>query len=96
MPKLDLPVGRAVRAQIKADQVILARQPVSGISVRNQLPAQVVALTEGDGMIDVEMEIGGRLFAEISPQACADLALAPGMQVTALIKSAAIRPVGSR
>jgi len=90
VPLLDLPAGSPVRAQIKADHVILARGLVPGLSVRNQLPGRVVALTPMGGMIDVLLDVGCPLHAELTYESCRELQLAPGMAITALVKSAAI------
>jgi molybdate transport system ATP-binding protein len=90
VPRLELPKGSAVRARIAADHVILARQKVEGLSVRNQLPGRVIALEPRGAMVDVLVDIGCPLHAELTLQACQDLALAPGMAVMALIKSSAI------
>jgi molybdate transport system ATP-binding protein len=90
VPRLDLPAGSRVRARIAADHVILARGPVPGLSVRNQIPGQVLALTPIGAMVDVLLDVGCPLHAELTPDACRELQLAPGVAVTALIKSAAI------
>jgi molybdate transport system ATP-binding protein len=90
VPRLDLPLGSRVRARIAADQVILAKAPVNGLSVRNQLPARVISLSVMGGLVDVLLDIGCPLHAELTLDACQDLDLVPGLAVTALIKSAAI------
>ena len=90
VPRLDLPAGSAVRARIAADHVILARGPVTGLSVRNQIPARVDSLTPMGNLVDVLLDVGCPLHAELTQDSCAELQLEPGMAVTALIKSAAI------
>ena len=89
-PRLDLPAGSAVRVRISADQVILARGKTDGLSVRNQLAGFIVSMTPHGGLVDVLLDIGCPLHAELTEEACRDLDLMPGMQVVALIKSAAI------
>jgi molybdate transport system ATP-binding protein len=90
VPRLDLAPGSAVRARIPADHVILALQPVEGLSVRNQVAGTVLSLTPAGALVDVAVDVGVRLHAELTPDACRELGLAPGKPVTALIKSAAI------
>jgi len=90
VPRLDLAAGSAVRARIPADHVILALKPVEGLSVRNQLAGTVLSLTPAGSLVDVSVDVGVPLHAELTPDACRDLALAPGKPVTVLIKSAAI------
>jgi molybdate transport system ATP-binding protein len=91
VPRLALPVGSTLRARIAADHVIVARQTVAGLSVRNQLPGVVTAINEEHGMVDVEIDIGCPLHAEMTYEACRDLELRPGLAVVALIKAAAIQ-----
>jgi len=90
VPRLDLAAGRAVRARIPADHVILALGPLEGLSVRNQVPGTVLSLTPSGALMDVAVDVGVRLHAELTPDACRELGLEPGKPVTALIKSAAI------
>lgn len=90
VPKLDLAPGSAVRARIAADHVILATGEVEGLSVRNRLRGRIVSLRPAGTLVDVTVDIGSPLHAELTPSACADLGLEPGREVTVLIKSAAI------
>ena len=90
VPRLDLAPGSTVRARIPADHVILAKGPVEGLSVRNQVAGTVLSLTPVGALIDVAIDVGATLHAELTPDACRELALEPGKPVTALIKSAAV------
>ena len=90
VPLLDLAPGSTVRARIPADHVILARQPVEGLSVRNQVPGVIASLRPLGALVDVTVDIGRPLHAELTADACREMGLAPGMPVIALIKSAAI------
>jgi len=90
VPLLTLAPGSAVRARIPADHVILARRPVEGLSVRNQITGKVAALAEFGSLVDVTVDVGRPLHAELTADAARELALEPGMEITALIKSAAI------
>lgn len=89
-PLLDLPPGGTVRARIPADHVILASHPVAGLSVRNQLPGKIVALKPHGALVEVTVDVGSPLQAELTVDAVREMALTPGMPVTVLIKSAAI------
>lgn len=85
---LDLTPGTSVRALIKSTEVSLATAPVEGLSIRNQLPGTVTAITPGAAMASVEVAVdGNELTAAITKDAAADLALAAGTPVVALIKS---------
>ena len=90
LPRLDLAPGSAVRARIPADHVILARRPVDGLSVRNQIAGKVVSLRPAGALVDVTVDIGCPLHAELTADSCRDLGLEPGGAVTVLIKGAAI------
>ena len=58
------------------------------LSARNQIPATVTAITAGEAIANVELNAGGiRLVASITAEAARELGLAPGSQVTAVIKA---------
>ncbi len=90
VPLLDIAPGSAVRARIPADHVILARRPVAGLSVRNQIAGRISALAPFGALVDVTVDIGRPLHAELTADAVQALGLEPGMEITALIKSAAV------
>ena len=59
------------------------------LSIRNQLPGTVTAVTAGEAMATVKVRLGGGqdLTAAITLEAVKDLGLAEGSAVTALVKS---------
>jgi molybdopterin-binding protein len=58
------------------------------LSARNQLPAQVVSVTQGEAIANVELDVQGlRLVASITVEAAKELGLEPGKQVTAVVKA---------
>ncbi len=85
------PAGESARIRIQASDVSLTLAQPSGTSIRNILRAQVVQCLEVNGQIEVQLRVSGRLlWARISPWARDDLAIAPGQQVFAQIKSVSI------
>ncbi|MFH8683509.1 molybdopterin-binding protein [Streptomyces lydicus] len=89
--ELGIEQGSAVRTLIKSTEVALATGAVAGLSIRNQLPGTVSAVTTGGAMAGVKVAVaGGELTAAITKDAVEDLGLAPGSEVTALIKSTEI------
>lgn len=84
-------LGDPVRLRIRARDVSLAKGPVRGISIRNQIPATVTEIETDDGAFaEVRLECAGqRLRARVSRMAIEDMGLSPGQTVTALIKSIA-------
>jgi molybdopterin-binding protein len=58
------------------------------LSARNQIPARVVAVSEGASIANVELDVGGlRLMASITVEAARELGLGEGREVTAVIKA---------
>jgi molybdopterin-binding protein len=58
------------------------------LSARNQISARVTGITRGEATANVELDANGvRLVASITVEAANELGLAPGSEVTALIKA---------
>jgi molybdopterin-binding protein len=58
------------------------------LSARNQIPAKITGITQGEAIANVQLEAGGvRLVASITVEAVRDLGLAEGQEVTAIIKA---------
>jgi molybdate transport system ATP-binding protein len=86
--------GEDVRVQIRARDVSLALERPAAISVLNILEATVVDVSPARGSASqslVRLEAGrSLLLSRITRRSVAELALAPGRRVWALVKSAAI------
>ena len=83
----------AKRLRVLARDVSLATVQPQGLSILNQLPITIAALHPGgQGRVTVACTLadGQPLLAEITAYSCQALALAPGMQAFALIKSVAL------
>jgi len=89
----DVPVGARLRLQLLARDIILAVQPVQGLSVRNALASTVVGLTDDDyGAVLVRLDVGGAtVLARITHDARQALGLRPGDAVWTLVKAASTR-----
>lgn len=86
--ELGLASGSAVQALVKATEVSLATGPVEGLSIRNRLPGTVTEVTSGGAMAQVKVRVaGGELTSAITRDAVAELGLAVGSEVVALLKS---------
>ena len=58
------------------------------ISARNQLRGTVRQINKGEAIANVELDVAGnRLIASITVEAVEELGLAPGAEVTAIIKA---------
>ena len=82
-----------MRLQLLARDVILATQPVQGLSVRNAIAGTVSAIrADGYGAILVSVDIGGVIvLARIMHNALLSLHLEPGDAVWALVKAVSTR-----
>ncbi|WP_338702969.1 TOBE domain-containing protein [Streptomyces sp. Q6] len=85
---LGLAEGAVVRALVKSTDVALATGPVTGLSIRNQVRGTVTDVATGGAMASVKVSVGGgELTAAVTKDAVADLGLAAGSCVVALMKS---------
>ncbi len=58
------------------------------LSARNQIPATVTGISQGEAIANVELDAGGvRLVASITVEAVRALGLSVGSQVTAVVKA---------
>jgi molybdopterin-binding protein len=58
------------------------------LSARNQIPAKVTSITRGEATANVALDAcGSRLVASITVEAADELKLAPGSDVTVVIKA---------
>jgi molybdate transport system ATP-binding protein len=82
--------GRTVRLRIRARDVAIAVGEPGRLSIRNRLAATVTAIDPGPApMVAVTLDAAGTtLVASITRDAVEALGLAPGIAVTALVKTA--------
>jgi molybdate transport system ATP-binding protein len=80
-------------ACVRAEEVVLEPAPGAPTSARNQLPGTVVSLAPEGALARVVLDCGFRLVALVTRQAAAELGLAPGRPVAALLKAPAVRLV---
>jgi molybdopterin-binding protein len=58
------------------------------LSARNQLPARVTGISQGEAIANVELDANGvRLVASITVEAVRELGLQEGSEVTAVVKA---------
>ena len=97
VPELDLPVGAALRLRIRARDVAISIAPPQGLSIRNVLRGRVARLVPmPPALVEVELDLAGSpLAARITRRSAVELGLAPGSDVWALIKSAALERPGA-
>lgn len=81
--------GRRGAIWLRADQVLLATEPPHALSARNVLEGRIISVrTESDQSILIEVSAAvGSLLSRVTPQAAAELELAPGRPVWAVAKA---------
>lgn len=92
LPRVDGDPGARLRVRIMAHEVILSRARPVGLSAQNILSGKVRAVLPGDGPgVMVHLAIGeDEIVARITRRAAADLNLAPGDTVHAILKSMSV------
>ena len=93
VPASGFAVGDGVRVRILARDVSLALAPPEATSIQNALRGTVVAIedTVEPAMARVSVAVGGQtVLARVTHRAVASLALEPGSDVVALVKTAAL------
>jgi len=73
--------------QFSPRDVIIARHEVTGLSVRNQLCGKVCRIVPAQQAIFVAIDVGQIIWAEVTPQAAAELQLQPGVEAVCLVKT---------
>jgi molybdate transport system ATP-binding protein len=81
------PPGSTAYVSVHRGEIALSRQAVAGISIRNQVPGRIVRVEHHGAGVQVRIDIGVPLTAEITPKACRELALREGETVYCLIKT---------
>ncbi len=88
VPRLSQPPGTRVLLEVRADDIILARQPIAGLSARNQLPRSVERIVHHGPEAEAFVITGGLtwIVSLIAP-AVDQLELTAGSQVQLIVKS---------
>ena len=92
VPNVDALPGEPVRVRIRARDVALALEAPRSASFQNVLPGIVHSIGEEFGaLVEVAVDVGPtRLVARITRKAAAELGLAAGVPVHALVKAVSI------
>jgi molybdate transport system ATP-binding protein len=87
LPIAEPPARSPAFLQFRPADVTLARSDVAGLSVRNHLSGRVCQVLSVQSAVFVAVDIGQILWAEITPQAAAELQLSTGTEVVCLLKA---------
>jgi molybdate transport system ATP-binding protein len=94
-PLCDAAPGSAVDVGFYADDVLLCLAKPVGLSARNALPGTVRSVDTVASDVLVTLTTGtATLLSRITPAAARELALVPGMNAVAVVKSAAVHHLG--
>ena len=93
VPSRRASVGRRVRVQVRASEVVIATEPPCGLAQENLLEGRISALTvEATGSRLVEVDVGGpRLLSRASANRASELGLGVGQKVWLVVSSASVR-----
>lgn len=87
LPNLESEPSAPVFVQFSPADVTLSRHDVAGLSIRNQLHGKVRQLVDVPDGVFVAVDVGQILWSEVTRESAKELALAPGADVTCLIKT---------
>ncbi len=87
VPLHDAPIGGSLTFGLRADDILLARHAVSGISAQNILEGRVAKIVRHGAEIEVLIDCGTRFVASIVPAAIDSLGLQAGSSVCMIVKA---------
>ncbi len=91
VPALEAAVGTRIRLRIRARDVSLALERPTDISILNVFSGEVREIGPvTEALVDVLVDAGAPIWARITARSVAQLGLAPGRKVHALVKAVAI------
>ena len=91
VPPPEVPPGSPCFVQFSPADVTLSRTDVAGLSARNHLKGRIRDVVRLDRAVFVSVDIGQLIWAEVTPEAAAELGLEPGGEVTCLLKVHSLR-----
>ncbi len=95
---LDALIGEPVRVRIRARDVSIALDPPARISIQNVLQGRISAVGAAQGGIsDISIAVGSATIrSRVTQRAVEQLALAPGLEVYAMIKAVSLDRLGAK
>jgi molybdate transport system ATP-binding protein len=91
IPAIDGAVGDHLRLRIQARDIAIATTPPKDISTLNCLGGTIAQMgAPRQAHQDVQIDVGVPILARVTRRSVTELGLAPGREITALIKSVAV------
>ena len=87
-------LGGEALVQFRPSDVSLTRGILAGVSIRNQLRGTVRQVVLVGDRAFVSLDIGEPVWAEVVHEVLRELAIEPGVELTCLVKAAAVQAVG--
>ena len=84
-------INQRLRVLIKPENIALAKQPVSTISLRNQIKGTIKRVFVKNGLAYCVVDVGENIIAEVTEASQKNMSLAPGEKVYCLFKSVALK-----
>ena len=95
VPSLDRPAGTRVLVDVRADDILLSRDHLTGLSARNQLIGRVEQLVRHGTEAEVIVRTDGlEWIVSVVANALDQLAISPGARVHLIIKARSCHVVG--
>ncbi|MFV0303336.1 MAG: molybdenum ABC transporter ATP-binding protein [Paracoccus sp. (in: a-proteobacteria)] len=95
LPRAPLAAGASVRLRVLAHEVMLSREQPQGLSALNVLPGRVVEVSGGSDRVLVQLQLGeARMLSAITARSAQALALSPGADCFAILKTVALIQTG--
>ncbi len=92
---LDRPAGSRVLVEIRADDILLARHPIVGLSARNQVPGTVQRIVLHGPEAEAVVHTGGLAWiVSLVASAVEQLDLRPGSEVQMIVKARSCHVLG--
>jgi molybdate transport system ATP-binding protein len=88
VPCLEFVLGTRVVVEVRADDILLARQPIGGLSARNQIPGAVERIVPHGPDSEAVIRTGGLMWiVSLVEPAVEQLELSPGTSVHLIVKA---------
>lgn len=84
------PPSEQVYVCIRAEEVVLEREPATGSSARNRLAGRIDSMTLEGPLVRVALDCGFPLHALVTRSACDELRLREGETITAVVKACSV------
>ncbi len=95
VPFLDRAVGTQLLVEVRADDILLAREPIGGVSARNQLPGTIERVVAHGPEAEAVVRIAGLTWiVSLVAPAVDQLELKPGSAVHVIVKARSCHIIG--